>query len=218
MTKVLYLYGSSAGPNGRKYQALCGRKDFKVYGPELPFPAWKPKGMAENLKWALEAGVSFPKACTFAQAAAYEFEPDVIVGSSMGGSIAIGIRSSAARLLIATATEISVGNSSMPNLVGDSRLPVRSVILHSQADEIVPFSASLRLLEAAASRADPGDAATMVVIQEQLREAGYATQHGRLIPIGRDHRCNDPDPADTWNRDPDPHRAMIRCVEILAGV
>jgi hypothetical protein len=174
--------------------------------------------MAESMKWALEAVASFPEACAIAQAAAHMFEPDVIVGSSMGGSIAIGIRSPAARVLIAPATAISVGGSTVPNLVSDSRLPVRSVILHSQADEIVPFSASLRLLEAAANRADPGDAATMAVIQEQLREAGYAPQHGRLIPIGRDHQCNDPDPADAWNRDPDPHRAMIRCVEILAGV
>lgn len=97
MTKVLYLYGSSAGPNGRKYLALCGREDFDVRGPELPFPAW-PSGIADGLKWVGKALLSFSRAQTIAQAAADESEPDVIVGSSMGGAVALSIRSSAARV------------------------------------------------------------------------------------------------------------------------
>ena len=51
MTKVLYVYGSSAGPNGRKYLALSGQQDFEVLGPELPFPSWKPRSLSELLRW-----------------------------------------------------------------------------------------------------------------------------------------------------------------------
>jgi hypothetical protein len=217
MIKVLYLFGSSAGPGGRKSQALRREADFEVREPPLPFPAWRPSGMADGLKWIAEAVPSWPAACSMAQAWADEFEPDVIVGSSMGGAVAIGIDSPAGRVLIAPAMELSGFGHTYPNPLSDRRIPARTVILHAEADTLVPFAASLRLLEEAANRADPSAAAEMVVIQEQLREAGYATRHGRLIPIGHDHQCNEPDPNDTGNRDPDPHRAMVRAVRIVAG-
>ena len=162
---------------------------------------------------------SYPDGCRIIQQAADEFQPDVIVGSSMGGVVALGVTSPASRVLIAPATTVSFkGISSPTNLLASTRLPARTIILHAEADEVVPFAASLELLEVAAKRADPGEAATMAVIQERLIEAGYTPRHGRLIPIGRDHRCNDPDPADTSNRDPHPHRAMITSVRILAGL
>lgn len=219
MTKVVYVYGSSAGPNGRKYLALSGQQDFEVLGPGLPFPSWKPRSLAELLRWVGEAVPSYPEACRIIQQAADEFQPDVIVGSSMGGVVALGVKSPASRVLIAPATTVSFkGISSPTNPLANTRLLARTIILHAEADEVVPFAASLELLEVAAKRADPGEAATMAVIQERLIEAGYTPRHGRLIPIGRDHRCNDPDPADTSNRDPHPHRAMITSVRILAGL
>lgn len=218
MTKVLYVYGSSAGPNGRKYLALSGQQDFEVLGPELPFPSWKPRSLSELLRWVGEAVPSYPDACRIIQQAADEFQPDVIVGSSMGGTVALGVTSPASRVLIAPATRVTLKGISFPNPLASNRLLARTIILHAEADEVVPFAASLELLEVAAKRADPGEAATMAVIQERLIEAGYTPRHGRLIPIGRDHRCNDPDPADTSNRDPHPHRAMITSVRILAGL
>jgi hypothetical protein len=72
---VLYLYGSVAGPNGRKYLALYGRKDFDARGPELLFPAWPPSGISDGVKWVGEALPSFSRSRTIAQAAV----PDSLV-------------------------------------------------------------------------------------------------------------------------------------------
>lgn len=220
MTKVLFLYGSSARPGGYKSQALQQETDFHVEEPRLPFPDWQPKDTKEMIQWGVEALTTtvLGNALAVAQEAAHAFGPDVIVGSSMGGSLAIGIDSPAARVLIAPAMELSQFGVTLPNVLASRRIPVRTVILHAEEDAIVPFGASLRLLEQAANRADPGEAAAMTVIQEQLRASGYDTRHGRLIRIGCDHRCNDPHPHDTWNRDPHPHNAMVRAVRILAAM
>ncbi len=220
MTRVLFLHGSSAGPGGSKASALRREPDFHVEEPALPFPTWRPRGALDVARWGAEAlhAAVFERGCRVAQDAAAAFEPDVIVGSSMGGVIAIGIDSPAARVLIAPATEIKSFGIIVPNPVAGRRVAVRTVILHAEEDSLVPFAASLRLLQTAANHADPGDVAVMTVIQEHLLSAGYDTRHGRLIRIGHDHQCNRPHPHDTWNRDPDPHRAMVRAVRILAAI
>jgi len=220
VTRVLFLHGSSAGPGGSKASALRREPDFHVEEPTLPFPTWRPRGALDGARWAAEAlhAAVFAGGLGVAQDAAAAFEPDVIVGSSMGGVMAMGIDSPAARVLIAPATKIKCFGIVVPNPVAGRRVPPRTVILHAEEDSLVPFGASLRLLEEAANRADPGEAAVMTVIQQHLLSAGYDTRHGRLIRIGHDHRCNHPHPHDTWNRDPDPHRAMVRAVRILAAL
>lgn len=220
MTRVLYLPGSSAGPGGWKYMALRRENDFVVEEALLPFPDWRPRDVTEALRWAAEAITERVLGPAFdtAQAVARRFRPDVIVGSSLGGSLALAIDSPAARVLIAPAMQLRAVGVDVPNIFAHRRVPARTVILHAEEDGIVPYESSLRLLADAANRADPGEAATMAVVQEMLREAGYATRHGRLIRIGHDHRCNEPHPNDTWNRDPHPHHAMVQAVRILADI
>ncbi|MFM7292541.1 MAG: alpha/beta fold hydrolase, partial [Planctomycetia bacterium] len=117
MIKVLFLRGSSAAIGGRKYEALRQERDFEVLAPELPFPAWRPKSVAEHFKWGGEAVVKavLEPARTAAEEAADQFKPDVIVGSSMGGVLAIGVASEAARVLIAPAVEFAVPGITFPN-------------------------------------------------------------------------------------------------------
>jgi hypothetical protein len=218
MTRVLYLYGSSNGPGGYKSLALSAERDFDVQEPVLPFPKSKPRTVAEWPRSFGDLQTTFFNARGIAQSAVDSFQPDVIVGSSMGGALAIAIDSPAARVLIAPAVEIHGLGVTLPNLWRSRGIGARTIILHAEEDAVVPFQASERLLEEAARIADPGEAATMTIIQNDLMEAGYRTRHGRLIRIGHDHSCNEPHPGDTWNRDPHPHRAMVRAVRILAAV
>jgi dienelactone hydrolase len=145
-----------------------------------------------------------------------EFQPDVIVGSSFGGVLALKVHSNAGRVLVAPARRVILKGVEYPNPLAREQLPVHSVILHAEDDELVPFEASKTLVENAARAADPAAQATMVVIQQHLRELGYDVVHGRLIAIGRGHRCNAPHPADTRNRNPDPLHAMVEAVMVLA--
>lgn len=215
MTRVLFLHGASAGPHGRKRQALDGERDFTVTAPALPFPS---VGDVVRTVMNPTAGdwSGYRRACEVAQAAADAFGPDVIVGSSMGGAVALGIESPAGRVLIAPATTLHVVR--VPGLPREWRIPARTVILHSGSDEIVPFAASARLLEEATKVATPGDAAVIDSIRRQLVEAGYSTLHDRLVRIGRDHQCNEPHPQDVLNKGLCPLVAMIRAVRIVAGL
>ena len=153
-----------------------------------------------------------------AQEAADRFEPDVIVGSSLGGAVGITIQSPAARVLIAPAVECGAFSYRKKILNVERRIGVRTVILHARQDELVPFEVSEEILQESATTSDPSEAAEATIIERELENQGYTMHHGRLIRIGRDHQCNEPDPNDTWNRDPSPHRAMITAVKVLADL
>lgn len=215
MPRVLYLHGLNADPFGGKRAALDGEEDFVVEAPALQFPS-----VIDIVLSALEPsagdGWGYARSCAIAQAAADGFEPDVIVGSSMGGAVALSIASPAARVLIAPATKTH--GLFIPGIPQEWLIPVRTVILHSGRDEFVPFDASGQLLEHAAGRATPEETAVIDTIRQKLQALGYAVSHDRLVRIGRNHQCNEPDPGDTANREPDPHLAMIRAVRIVADV
>lgn len=215
MTRVLYLHGMSAGPLGRKRHKLAAEPGFSVHAPALPFPSF-----GDFLQSAMmpEAGdwCGYHHAREIAQAAADDFQPDVIVGSSMGGAVALGVNSAAARVLIAPATRTYFMR--LPGLPREWQVPARTVILHARGDLMVPCAASIRLLEEATRAATPEEAAAIRMIGRRLEQDGYATLQDRLVRIGKDHQCNEPDPRDTWNRDGDPHRAMIRAIRIVADL
>lgn len=211
MTRVLYLHGLSADPDGRKRWKIAAEPGFTVEAPALPFSSIDDI-MRSSMNPA--AGNFFTAACDIAQSAANVFQPDVIVGSSMGGAVALRIDSPAARVLIAPATTSRLGG--IPGLPREWRIPSRTVILHSQNDEWVPFASSVRLLEQATRLDTPGDSAVIAAIGRRLQEEGYSTVHERLVRIGRDHRCNEPDASDASNKNPDPLLAMIHAVHIVA--
>ena len=87
--------------------------------------------------------------------------PDVVVGSSRGGAIAMNLRKVSVRLVLLCPAWRWFGSVRI--------VKPGTVILHSRADEVVPFHDSEELLRLSGL---PGDA---------------------LIEIGSDHRLADPE-------------------------
>jgi predicted esterase YcpF (UPF0227 family) len=134
--KIVFLHGLESQPGGQKPQHLQ-RAGHEVYEPTLP------RG---DFKGSIETAQSYVD----------EHTPDVIVGSSRGGAIAMNIDPRGARLvLIAPAWNIYGTNT---------KIASNSVILHSKADNIVPYSDSMTI--------------------SNLNKA-------KLIETGDDHRMND---------------------------
>jgi hypothetical protein len=107
----------------------------------------------------------FAAAVRTAQAEFDRYWPEVVVGSSRGGAVAMNITSGEAKLVLlcpawknwGTATTVKPG----------------TVILHSRADEVIPFGHSVELLRASGLPAES------------------------LIEVGGDHRLADPESLDT---------------------
>lgn len=140
--KLLYLHGWNSVVGGVKPTYL------KSHGHEVIEPALD----HEDFQAALET----------AQRAFDDSRPDVVVGSSRGGAVAVNLASGTARLVLicpawkkwGTATTVKAGTR----------------VLHSRADDVVPFGDSVELLS-----------------KSGLPEAS-------LIEVGQDHRLADPEP------------------------
>ncbi len=140
--KILFLHGWNSVPGGVKPTYL---KDHghEVINPVLPDD-------------------DFDEAVRIAQSEFDKHRPEVVVGSSRGGAVAMNIESSTACLVLlcpawkkwGTATTVKPG----------------SVILHSRADDVIPFDDS----------------------EELVKNSGLPT--ATLVEIGNDHRLADPEP------------------------
>lgn len=108
--KILFLHGLESKPGGSKSKALK-EAGFEVLNPALPREP-------------------FDIAVKVAQDVVNVNRPEVIVGSSRGGAVAMAINPKGAHLvLIAPAwKKYKVSKSLKP-----------SVILHSETDDVVPF-------------------------------------------------------------------------------
>ncbi|MBX7072824.1 MAG: hypothetical protein K1X71_06710 [Pirellulales bacterium] len=140
--KILFLHGWGSRPGGLKPSYLI-EHGHEVINPPL-------------------SDSNFEVAIRTAQAEYDRHRPDVIVGSSRGGAVAMNIRS---------------GNTPLVLLCpawrnwGDARaVKPQTIIIHSRADDVVPFADSAELMRAS----------------HLLASA--------LIEIGRDHRLADPEP------------------------
>jgi alpha-beta hydrolase superfamily lysophospholipase len=142
MATVLFLHGWNSTPGGVKPTYLA-QHGHAIVNPALPDD-------------------DFAGAVRIAQAAFDEHRPQVVVGSSRGGAVAMNIAAQAARLVLlcpawkrwGTATTVKPG----------------TVILHSEADDVIPIDDSHELV------AKSGLPATA------------------LIVVGNDHRLADPEP------------------------
>jgi hypothetical protein len=136
---ILFLHGWHSVPGGVKPTYLK-EHGHTVINPALP---------DEN----------FDEAVRIAQAAFDKHQPQAVVGSSRGGAVAMNIDSGDARLVLLCPAwkKYGTATSAKPG----------TVILHSRADDVIPFAES-----------------------EQLAAASGA----RLIEIGNDHRLADPKP------------------------
>jgi len=140
--RILFLHGWQSTPGGVKPTYL------KSHGHEVLNPA-----LPDD---------DFDAAVRIAQAGYDRHRPDVVVGSSRGGAVAINIDSGETPLVLLCPAWKRWGTAKAvrPN----------TVILHSPADETIPFADS----------------------QELLRNSGLP--ESALIVVGSDHRLADPEP------------------------
>ena len=115
--RVLFLHGLESKPGGTK-PTFLKEHGFEVLNPPLP----------RN---------DFLKSCDIAQGLVDDKHPDVVVGSSRGGAIAMAIDPKGAELVLIAPAWV--------NFQGPSRVPTSASILHSQLDDVIPFANSFNL-------------------------------------------------------------------------
>lgn len=140
--KILFLHGWQSVPGGVKPTFLA-QHGHKVVNPKLP-------------------DEDFNEAVRIAQEEFDKHQPQVVVGSSRGGAVAMNINSGDARLVLLCPAWKKWGNA--------KTVKPGTVILHSRADDVVPFADSVEL----------------------VRMSGLPLS--ALIEVGTDHRLADPEP------------------------
>jgi hypothetical protein len=145
---ILFLHGWTSVPGGIKptYLATHGHT---VINPKLP-------------------DEDFPEAVRIAQVEVGRHRPPVVVGSSRGGAVAMNLDSGEARLVLPCPAWKRWGTA--------RTVKPGTVILHSRADDVVPFSYS----------------------EELVRDSGLPASS--LIEVGTDHRLADPEPLERMLR------------------
>ena len=139
--KLLFLHGWNSVPGGVKPTYL------KDHGHDVINPALDHD--------------DFVSALVTAQAEFDQHQPQVVVGSSRGGAIALNINSGDARLVLLCPAWKKYGTA--------KTVKADTVILHSRADDVVPFAHS----------------------EELVRNSGLPVY--TLIEVGNDHRLADPE-------------------------
>jgi hypothetical protein len=116
--KILFLHGWQSVPGGVKPTFL---KDHghEVINPKLPDD-------------------DFDEAVRIAQAEFDRHQPEVVVGSSRGGAVAMNIDSGDARLVLLCPAWKNYGTA--------TTVKPEAVILHSRSDDVVPFADSEELV------------------------------------------------------------------------
>jgi predicted RNA-binding protein with RPS1 domain len=137
--RILFLHGWNSVPGGVKPTFLA-QHGHEVVNPELP-------------------DEDFTLAVRIAQDEFDKHRPDVVVGSSRGGAVAMNINSGEAKLVLLCPAWKKWGTAKV--------VKPGTVILHSRADDVVPFADS----------------------DELARSSG-----AMLIEVGNDHRLADPEP------------------------
>ncbi len=137
--KILFLHGWQSTPGGLKPTCL------KDHGHEVLNPA-----LPDD---------DFEAAVRIAQAEYDRGHPDVVVGSSRGGAVAMNIDSGDTPLVLLCPAWKTWGTA--------TRVKPGTIILHSRADETVPFADS----------------------EELARNSGLPS--GSLIEVGTEHRLAD---------------------------
>ena len=139
---ILFLHGWTSKPGGVKPTFLV-QHGHEVFNPALP---------DEN----------FEEAVRIAQEEFERHQPQVVVGSSRGGAVAMNIKSRAAKLVLLCPAWRKYGTA--------RKVGPNTTILHSRADDDVPFTDS----------------------EELRRHSGLPST--ALIEVGSDHRLADPEP------------------------
>src|SRR5262245_35720845 len=115
--KILFLHGWRSVPGGVK-PTFLGQHGHEVINPRLP-------------------DEDFAEAVRIAQTEFDKHRPDVVVGSSRGGAVAMNLQSGNARLVLLCPAWKNHGSA--------RTVKRGTVILHSRVDEVVPFADSEEL-------------------------------------------------------------------------
>jgi hypothetical protein len=142
--KILFLHGWTSVPGGVK-PAFLKNHGHTVFNPKLP-------------------DEDFEESVRIAQEEFDQHQPQVVVGSSRGGAVAMNINSGSARLVLLCPAWKRWGTA--------RTVKPGTVILHSRADDVIPFTDS----------------------EELVRTSGLPAS--ALIEVGTDHRLADPEPLD----------------------
>jgi alpha-beta hydrolase superfamily lysophospholipase len=142
MATVLFLHGWHSKPGGVKPTYLADHGHV-IINPALPDD-------------------DFDGAVRIAQELFDRHRPEVVVGSSRGGAVAMNIDSNGARLVLLCPAWKRWGSS--------TTVKPGTVILHSEADDVIPIGES----------------------RELLARSGLPAS--ALVIVGSDHRLADPDP------------------------
>jgi hypothetical protein len=145
LMRILYLHGWHSVPGGVKptFQAKHG---YTILNPWLP-------------------DEDFAEAVRIAQVEFDEEKLQAIVGSSRGGAVVMNMNSGDARLVLLC--------PAWKKQITAKTMKADTVILHSRADDVVPFAAS----------------------EELVRNSGLPAW--TLIEVGSDHRLADPESLET---------------------
>lgn len=123
MMKILFLHGWQSTPGGVKPTYLKAQ-GFEVINPKLD---------DDDFQTALEhARKQFDK-----------YLPDVVVGSSRGGAIAMNLDRSDCKLVLLCPAWRRWGLA--------TRVPSNTIILHSRADDVIPYEDSIELARASSA-------------------------------------------------------------------
>jgi len=118
LVKILFLHGWQSIPGGVKPTFLV-ESGHTVFKPKLP-------------------DEDFPEAVRIAQAEFDRHKPDVIVGSSRGGAVAMNMSSGDVKLVLLCPAWKKFGTTQTAKL--------GTTILHSRADDVVAFADSEELV------------------------------------------------------------------------
>jgi alpha-beta hydrolase superfamily lysophospholipase len=140
--KILFLHGWTSKPGGVKPTYLA-QHGHEVINPALPDD-------------------DFEAAVRIAQAEYDRHRPAVIVGSSRGGAVAMSLNSGDTPLVLLCPAWKKHGTA--------RTVKKNTTILHSRADDVVPFSDS----------------------EELVKNSGLPAS--ALVEVGNDHRLADPEP------------------------
>ena len=140
--RILFLHGWNSIPGGVKPTYLA-QHGHEVLNPKLP-------------------DEDFDAAVQIAQAEFDRHQPEVVVGSSRGGAVAMNIESGNARLVLLCPAWKRWGQA--------TTVKPGTVILHSGADDVIPFGES----------------------EELVRNSNLPSS--ALLDVGTDHRLAEPEP------------------------
>lgn len=195
-SNILYLHGLSGNPRGAKWQELASQ--FGANRVIAPYLRFEEDALSENDTddWRKEAErlfQAFADAVDIAQSAFDELKPDVVIGSSFGGGVALQMDAGDASLVLVapcwrhatlrrltpsylaqrfpSVAKLSVDDVDraiapfVPRI--DPTVDGATLILHSPHDEVIPFDDS----------------------REIVRRNDLAPD--RLVEVGENHKMSD---------------------------